>query len=83
MLRQLADSIICHRIYVQDELLDMQETIAGMLTDPKIHIYICGLRAMEEGVEAAFNSIAESMEQSWDTMRDAMRKEGRYHVETY
>ena len=69
--------------YVQDELRTMEDEIVDMLNDPHTHIYICGLRAMEEGVESAFTSIAESMGHQWAALRDAMREEGRYHVETY
>ena len=69
--------------YVQDELREMGDAIAELLEDPQTHIYICGLRAMEEGVEAAFNTIAESMGHSWNVLKDNMRDEGRYHVETY
>jgi benzoyl-CoA 2,3-dioxygenase component A len=38
---------------------------------------------MEEGVESAFANIAESGGTPWGALRDAMREEGRYHVETY
>lgn len=69
--------------YVQDRLLAEQEKVADMLVDPNTHIYICGLRGMEEGVEKAFVNIAESIGEQWLSMRDAMREEGRYHVETY
>ena len=69
--------------YVQDELRDMEDDVAAMLNDPDTHIYICGLRAMEEGVEAAMTNIAESMGEQWHALRDTMRDEGRYHVETY
>ncbi|MEX0343373.1 MAG: benzoyl-CoA 2,3-epoxidase subunit BoxA [Rhizobiaceae bacterium] len=69
--------------YVQHELRAMEDQISEMLADPKTHIYICGLRAMEEGVEAAFENIAESTGHSWRALRDTMRDEGRYHVETY
>ena len=69
--------------YVQDELRAMEEEIVGLLNDPTAHIYICGLRAMEEGVEAAFENIAESTGRAWKEIRDVMRSEGRYHVETY
>ena len=69
--------------YVQDELRDMEDEVAALLTDPNAYIYICGLRAMEEGVEAAFSTIAESIGESWHVVRDNMREEGRYHVETY
>ena len=38
---------------------------------------------MEEGVERAFANIAESIGHPWHNLRDTMREEGRYHVETY
>jgi benzoyl-CoA 2,3-dioxygenase component A len=38
---------------------------------------------MERGVEAAFKNIAESIGLGWEATRDAMREDGRYHVETY
>jgi benzoyl-CoA 2,3-dioxygenase component A len=69
--------------YVQDRMMVEQDIIAGMLTDPNTHIYICGLKGMEKGVEQAFTSIAESLGQRWNDLRDMMREEGRYHVETY
>lgn len=69
--------------YVQDRMMVEQEVVADMLGDPNSHIYICGLRGMEEGVEKAFTNIAEHIDQHWKTLRDTMREEGRYHVETY
>jgi benzoyl-CoA 2,3-dioxygenase component A len=69
--------------YVQDRLMVESEEIAEMLGDPRTYVYICGLRGMEAGVEKAFVNIAESVGASWATMRDAMREEGRYHIETY
>jgi len=38
---------------------------------------------MEEGVDFALTNIAESIGQQWTTLRDVMRDEGRFHVETY
>ncbi|MGB3243325.1 MAG: benzoyl-CoA 2,3-epoxidase subunit BoxA [Sulfitobacter sp.] len=69
--------------YVQDRMMDEEDAVAELLADDKTHIYICGLRGMEEGVEKALSSIAESIGQRWITLRDAMRDDGRYHVETY
>jgi benzoyl-CoA 2,3-dioxygenase component A len=69
--------------YVQDRLVVEAEEIAEMLADPRTHVYICGLRGMEAGVEKAFVNIAESVGVSWTATRDAMREEGRYHIETY
>ena len=69
--------------YVQDELRDMADDIAALLKQDSTCIYICGLRAMEDGVEQAFNDIATSAGLDWAEVRSAMRADGRYHVETY
>jgi benzoyl-CoA 2,3-dioxygenase component A len=69
--------------YVQDRLLVESAEIAEMFADARTHIYICGLRGMEEGVEKAFINIAESVGVSWTSLRQTMREEGRYHIETY
>ncbi len=69
--------------YVQDRLATIEDEVADLLSDPSTHIYICGLRGMEAGVEKALVNIAESIGQPWAALRDAMRAEGRYHVETY
>lgn len=69
--------------YVQDRMLVEAEAVADILADPAAYIYVCGLREMEDGVEKALTSISEGMGQPWATLRDTMRDEGRYHVETY
>ena len=69
--------------YVQDRMRVEEDIVADMLQDPLTHIYICGLKEMEDGVELAFSNIAESIGQQWIALRDTMREEGRYHVETY
>ena len=69
--------------YVQDRMVAEEEAIAELLQKENLHIYICGLRGMEEGVERALTSISESIGVQWTAMRDVMREDGRYHVETY
>jgi len=69
--------------YVQDRMRTEEDLVAEMLQDPNTHIYICGMKDMEDGVERAFTNIAESIGQDWRSMRDVMRDDGRYHVETY
>jgi benzoyl-CoA 2,3-epoxidase subunit A len=87
--RLLAKHLVFSRLpeapkeYVQDRMMAHQDTIAERLADPRTHIYICGLRGMEQGVEEAFRSIAESQGLPWEATRDALREDGRYHVETY
>ena len=69
--------------YVQDRMLAETGAVAEMLDDPATHIYICGLKGMEDGVESALTQIAATMGAKWAPMRAAMREAGRYHVETY
>ncbi len=69
--------------YVQDRMLAEVDIVAQMLKDPQTYVYICGLKSMEQGVEEAFTSIAESIGLPWKALRDEMREAGRYHVETY
>ncbi|SLN70458.1 Benzoyl-CoA oxygenase component A [Falsiruegeria litorea R37] len=69
--------------YVQDKLRAEAEKVSKLLQDPKGHIYICGLKAMEQGVEEALKDIARGIGLNWAEIRDKMREDGRYHVETY
>lgn len=69
--------------YVQDRMMVEQDAVRDFIADPRTHIYICGLKGMEEGVEKAFTNIAESTGTPWHTLRDILCDEGRYHVETY
>ena len=69
--------------YVQDRMRAESKLVASMLQDDNTHIYICGLRAMENGVEEALDSITQSIGGDWAQLRDDMREAGRYHVETY
>lgn len=69
--------------YVQDKLRDEADAVAALLQDEKTHIYICGLKAMEQGVDEALADVARSAGLDWKSVRDSLREDGRYHVETY
>jgi benzoyl-CoA 2,3-dioxygenase component A len=71
------------REYVQDRMRVEKDKIATMLASDTTHVYVCGLKAMEAGVEEAFADIARGAGLDWKAVRDAMRDTGRYHVETY
>ncbi|MEO9612559.1 MAG: benzoyl-CoA 2,3-epoxidase subunit BoxA [Nitratireductor sp.] len=71
------------REYVQDRMRLEKDKIATMLASDTTHVYVCGLKAMEAGVEEAFADIARGAGLDWKAVRDAMRETGRYHVETY
>jgi benzoyl-CoA 2,3-dioxygenase component A len=69
--------------YVQDRLRDEAERVAALLQNPSGYIYVCGLKAMEQGVEEALKDIARGIGLNWSDLKDRMRDDGRYHVETY
>lgn len=71
------------KVYVQDLMRQEDAMLAGLLRSPATHIYVCGLKGMEQGVDSALDDICRGAEMRWHEMRDAMRAEGRYHVETY
>ena len=71
------------REYVQHRMRREEATIARLLEDDNTHIYICGLKEMEEGVEQAFSDIASNAGHDWSTLRSSMREQGRYQLETY
>ncbi|GAB4351136.1 MAG: hypothetical protein Kow006_14830 [Gammaproteobacteria bacterium] len=69
--------------YVQDRMLKRAADLAELLRSDDTYIFICGLKGMEAGVEAAFAEICKRGGLDWDSLRREMRKSGRYHVETY
>ncbi|MEP3245873.1 MAG: benzoyl-CoA 2,3-epoxidase subunit BoxA [Sneathiella sp.] len=69
--------------YVQDRMLAQAEQITELLKSEDTYIYVCGLKAMEEGVEDAFETIASSAGLNWTDIRNQLRDSGRYHLETY
>ena len=50
---------------------------------PSTHIYICGLKGMESGVDEAFADVCRHAGLDWAALKPEMRASGRYHVETY
>jgi len=71
------------KTYVQDLLRQNATDIAAHLSDANAYIYLCGLKAMETGVESALSDIANDAGLNWPVLRTQMCAEGRYHVETY
>ncbi len=69
--------------YVQQRMLACKDAVADMLRSDHAHIYVCGLKGMEEGVDAAFAEIAAGIGLDWTELRARLRDDGRYHVETY
>jgi benzoyl-CoA 2,3-epoxidase subunit A len=69
--------------YVQDLLRERAADLAQLLQDSQSHFYVCGLKAMEEGVVLALHDIAQQAGLNWDGIGAALKREGRLHLETY
>jgi len=69
--------------YVQDLIRARAADVASLLRDENTYLYLCGLKGMEHGVDAAFADVCSRNGIDWKTLQAEMRQHGRYHVETY
>ena len=69
--------------YVQDAMREAAAELVPLLQDPDAYFYVCGLRAMEEGVLLALRDIATGAGLDWEALAADLRERGRLHLETY
>lgn len=71
------------RSYVQDLMRERAADLAALLRADATHIYVCGLKGMEDGVMEALRDIAVADGQDWPLLHQRLKTEGRLHLETY
>jgi benzoyl-CoA 2,3-dioxygenase component A len=71
------------KCYVQDLMRERAADLAELLADEDSYFYVCGLKAMEEGVVQALRDIAEQAGLDWKSLATALKRDGRLHLETY
>lgn len=69
--------------YVQDRMRKHGPELVTLLKSASTHVFICGLRGMEAGVDEALADICRAERLDWSALKPDMRGSGRYHVETY
>ena len=69
--------------YVQDRMRKRADELVPLLGDDNTHIFICGLKGMETGVDEALADVCRGAGLDWASLKPRMRQSGRYHVETY
>jgi benzoyl-CoA 2,3-dioxygenase component A len=69
--------------YVQDAMRERAADLALLLSDPHAFFYVCGLKAMEEGVVLALKDIATGAGLKWEEVGAELKRQGRLHLETY
>ncbi|HCA93490.1 MAG TPA: ferredoxin-NADP reductase [Cyanobacteria bacterium UBA9226] len=71
------------RMYIQHRVAEHAEELWSLIQKPNTHTYICGLKGMEDGIDAALSAQAAKQEIKWSDYQRQMKKQHRWHVETY
>jgi ferredoxin--NADP+ reductase len=71
------------RMYIQDRVAEHADEIWNMLKAGNTHVYICGLKGMEDGIDAALTAAAAKDGVNWSEYRSKLKKAEYWHVETY
>ncbi|MFN6482469.1 MULTISPECIES: ferredoxin--NADP reductase [unclassified Nostoc] len=71
------------RMYIQDRVAEHADELWQLIKNEKTHTYICGLRGMEEGIDAALTAAAAKEGVTWSAYQKDLKKAHRWHVETY
>jgi ferredoxin--NADP+ reductase len=71
------------RMYIQHRVAEHADEIWNLLQSPKTHAYMCGLKGMEDGIDDAISGAAAKNGADWSVYQKQLKKEHRWHVETY
>merc|ERR1712099_1767 len=71
------------KMYIQTKMAEYTEELWELMQSPKTHVYMCGLKGMERGMEECCSPIAEKNGKVWSDFAKEMKKAKRYHVEVY
>merc|ERR1711972_252416 len=71
------------KMYIQTRLKEYAAEVWDLMNMPKTHLYVCGLKGMEKGLEEALGPLATKAGKDWKDVVKEWKKEGRWHVEVY
>jgi ferredoxin--NADP+ reductase len=71
------------KMYIQDRIAENADKLWSLIQQEKTHVYICGLKGMETGIDAALTNAAIKSDVKWAEYRSQLKRAGRWHVETY
>merc|ERR1712014_370061 len=71
------------KMYIQTKMAEFAEELWELMQSPKTHIYMCGLKGMESGMQECFSPLAEKNGVVWSEFAKSMKKAKRYHVQAY
>jgi ferredoxin--NADP+ reductase len=71
------------KMYIQNRMAEYADELWELMQKPTTHTYMCGLRGMEDGISEFMTKTAEKSGVVWKDFEKQMKKDGRWHVETY
>ncbi|WNC23240.1 phycobilisome linker polypeptide [Thermosynechococcus sp. PP22] len=72
------------KMYIQGRIAEHADEIWQLLQKKNTHVYICGLKGMEPGIDEAMAAAAAKNGADWqEFLKGTLKKERRWHVETY
>ncbi|MGG6296629.1 ferredoxin--NADP reductase [Leptolyngbya sp. AN02str] len=69
------------RMYIQHRVAEHADELWNLVKQEKTHVYICGLKGMEDGIDAAMAAAAGKEGVVWKDYQRTIKE--RWHVETY
>ena len=71
------------RMYIQHRCEEYADELWKMVKDENTYVYICGLKGMEDGIDAALAAAAAKEGVEWSSYQKQLKKAHRWNVETY
>jgi ferredoxin--NADP+ reductase len=71
------------KMYIQHRIAEHADELWQLVQKPNTHAYICGLKGMEGGIDEGMSAAASKYNTDWSQYQKAMKKQERWHVETY
>lgn len=71
------------KMYIQNRIQENADELWSLVQKPNTHVYICGLKGMEGGIDEGMSAAAGKFGVNWSEYQKQMKKEHRWHVETY
>jgi len=71
------------KMYLQDRIKENADEIWNLVQKPNTHTYICGLKGMEGGIDEGMSNAAGKFGVDWAEYQKQLKKNHRWHVETY
>jgi ferredoxin--NADP+ reductase len=71
------------KMYIQHRIQENADELWQLIQKPNTHTYICGLKGMEGGIDEGMSNAAGKFDVNWADYQKQLKKQHRWHVETY